>query len=124
MGSNHNGGDGFGGTAERIMEMGIGMALAGQMGRMVNQTMAETMQNPHAQAPAAAPQRLYYASLEGRQAGPFSETEIVRLINEKRIVKETLVWRQGMPQWKAAQDVPEILRIIALGPPPLAGGAQ
>ncbi|GHT85424.1 hypothetical protein FACS1894137_09680 [Spirochaetia bacterium] len=67
MGCNHDGGDGFGGTAERIMEMGIGMALAGQMGRMVNETMAHTMQSPPAQAPA--PQRLYYAGLEGRQNG-------------------------------------------------------
>ncbi|GHV11282.1 hypothetical protein FACS189491_02230 [Spirochaetia bacterium] len=118
MECNHNDGDGFGNTAERFMEMGIGMALAGQMGRMVNQTMAPAVQAPPMQA---LPQRLYYAGLEGRQAGPFSETEIVRLINEKRIARETLVWHQGMKEWKQAQDVPEILRIITLGPPPLEG---
>ncbi|GHV79291.1 hypothetical protein AGMMS49944_10820 [Spirochaetia bacterium] len=122
MGCDHQGGDGSGGTAERFMEMGIGMALARQMGQMVNQTMAQTMQNPPAQTPT--PQRLYYAGLEGRQAGPFSETEIVRLINEKRIARETLVWSQGMKEWKQAQDVPEILRIIALGPPPFEGGTK
>ena len=114
MGCNHNDGDGFGGTAERFVEMGIGMTLAGQMSRMMNNVMAETPPPP-----ASGPERLYYAAIDGRQAGPFTETELVRLINEKRIVKETLVWHQGMNQWKPAQDVPEILRIIALSPPPL-----
>jgi hypothetical protein len=119
MSCDHNDscGNGFGGTAERFMEMSIGMALGGQMARMMNQTMAETMRP--AQNPAGSPQRIYYAALEGRQAGPFSETEIVRLINEQKITRETPLWCQGMTQWKAARDVPEILRIIALGPPPL-----
>lgn len=107
--------NGFGSTAERFMEIGIGMNLARQMGRMMNQTMAESPP----QNPSTGPQRLYYASLDGKQAGPFSETEIVRLINDKKITRETLVWHQGMNQWKPAGDVPEILRIIALSPPPL-----
>jgi hypothetical protein len=117
MSCNHNGscGSGFGGTMEHFMEMSMGMALGRQMVQMMNQTMAEAARTPPAQNPAGGSQRLYYAALEGRQAGPFSETEILRLINEKRIGRETLVWRQGMTQWKAAQDVPEILRIIALG---------
>jgi hypothetical protein len=116
-------GNSFGFSAERLIEFGIGMSLANQFTRMMNQTMAETMQQwpSTMHAPGGLPPRLYYAALDGRQAGPFSETEIVRLINDKRIVKETLVWHQGMTEWKAAQDVPEILRIIALSPPPFEG---
>ena len=113
--------DRFGDTAERWAEMGIGMALAGQMGRVMNQTMAESMPKPAREQGAS--ERLYYAAIDGRQAGPFSETEIVRLIGDKKLVKETLVWHQGMAQWKQAQDVPEILRIITLSPPPFEGGA-
>jgi len=117
---NGSGGNGFGGTAERMMELGIGMSLAGQMSRMMNQTMADTMQTPPpAQNQAAGPQRLYYAAVDGKQAGPFSETELGRLINEKRITKDTLVWHQGITHWKPAQDVPEIMRILVLMPPPL-----
>jgi hypothetical protein len=112
--------DSFGDTAERWAEMGIGMALAGQMGRVMNQAMAESMPKP-AQGQGDSG-RLYYAVIDSRQAGPFSETEIVRLIGDKKLVKETLVWHQGMAQWKQAQDVPEILRIITLTPPPFEGG--
>ena len=117
--NNNCGGNGFGGTAERFMEMGIGMTMAGQMSRMMNQAMSEAMKPAEAKESANVPQRLYYAAIDGKQAGPFSETEIARLINEKRIVKETLVWHQGLAQWKPAEDVPEIMRIMVLTPPPL-----
>jgi len=110
-------------NVERLIEFGMSAAIAGQVIRTMNDTMGNTLQQWPAsmQAPtqAAAPARLYYAALEGKQAGPFSETEIVRLINDRRVTKDSLVWHQGMTEWKKAEDVPEILRIIALSPPPL-----
>ena len=113
-------------SMDRLLEFGMSAAVAGQVMRNMNQTMNETMQpwpanmKPGAAMPSTAPpSHLYYVALEGRQAGPFSETEIVRLVNEKRINKDTLVWHQGMPAWKRAEDLPEMLRIIALAPPPL-----
>ena len=58
-------------------------------------------------------------SIEGKQAGPFSEEEIARLICEGKVDKTTYVWRPGMPQWARAENVPEVLKIVALTPPPL-----
>ena len=120
--------DNSGFSMDRLLEFGMSAAVAGQVMRNMNQTMGETMQPwpstmrpgaPMPNAGAMPPSHLYYAALEGKQAGPFSETEIIRLVNEKRITKETLVWHQGMPAWKKAEDLPEMLRIIALAPPPL-----
>ena len=110
-------------SVERLIEFGMSAAVASQVLKTMNQTMSETMQQwpSTMKAPNQGPSRLYYAALEGKQAGPFSETEIVRLINDKKIVKETLIWHQGLSAWKPAEDVPEILRIIALTPPPLEG---
>jgi hypothetical protein len=106
---------------ERFMEMSMGLAMGNQMAHTMGQTMSTMLSSQPAQQPAAAapPSTLYYAAIEGRQAGPFLETELVRLINDNKIRRETLVWHQGMPQWKAAQDVPELLRIFTLTPPPL-----
>jgi hypothetical protein len=104
---------------ERFMEMSMGLAMGNQMAHAMGQTMNNAFSHPTPQTAAPAQSRLYYAALDGRQAGPFSETEIVRLINDNKIRRETLVWHQGMPQWKAAQDVPELLRIFTLTPPPL-----
>ena len=110
-------------NVERLIEFGMSAAVASQVLKTMNQTMSETMQQwpSTMKAPYSAPSRLYYAALEGKQAGPFSETEIVRLINDKKITKETLIWHQGMSTWKKAEEVPEVLRIIALSPPPLEG---
>ena len=105
----------------RLMEFGMSAAVAGQVMRTMNQTMSETMQPWPAsmKGQGMPPSFLYYVALEGKQAGPFTEPEIIRLVNEKRITKDTLVWHQGMPAWKRAEDLPEMLRIIALAPPPL-----
>ncbi|MCL2007972.1 MAG: DUF4339 domain-containing protein [Treponema sp.] len=117
MGSN----TGF--SMDRLLEFGMNAAVAGQVMRNMNQTMSETMQpwpaSMKGPGTTMPPSHLYYVALDGKQAGPFSETEIIRLVNEKRITKDTLVWHQGMPAWKRAEDLPEMLRIIALAPPPL-----
>jgi hypothetical protein len=65
----------------------------------------------------AAPQ-FYYAMIEGNQAGPFSEQELSRLIAEKKVVKETYIWKPGLPKWEIAEKLPEILKLVALAPPP------
>jgi hypothetical protein len=110
-------------SMDRLIEFGMGMAVARQMVRSMNETMA-TMRVPGAgnPMPQSAPvQRIYYAVLGGKQAGPFSETEIVRLIADKKLSKETYVWYPGLAAWKTAENVPEVLRLVALTPPPLGG---
>jgi hypothetical protein len=108
-----------GSTMEHFMEMGMGLAMGNQMAQAMGQTMTNVLSQTQAGQTAPPPSRLYYAAIEGRQAGPFSETELARLINDKKIGRETLMWYQGMAQWKAVQDVPELLRIFTLAPPPL-----
>lgn len=48
--------------------------------------------------------RYFYIDAEGKQKGTFSPDEL-RLENVKR---ETLVWTQGMEQWKRAAEVAEL----------------
>ena len=59
-----------------------------------------------------------YAMIEGKQAGPFSEQELARLIAEKKVLKETYIWMPSLPSWKMAEQVPEVLKLVALAPPP------
>jgi hypothetical protein len=108
-------------SIDRLVEFGMSMAIARQMVQSMNQTMAD-MRIPGAGNPMPAPpQRMYYAVLDGKQAGPFSETEIVRLINDRKLSKETYVWHTGLREWKTAENVPEIVRLVALAPPPIGG---
>jgi hypothetical protein len=107
-------------SIDRLVEFGMGMAMAQQMVKTMNETMT-TMHIPGVQNPMGPqrtmPQQVYYAVFEGKQAGPFSETEIVRLIADKKLSKETLVWHPGLVDWKTAENIPEILRLVALTPP-------
>jgi hypothetical protein len=112
-------------SMDRLVEFGLGMGIAQQMVQTMNQTMAN-MRIPGAGNPLNGglprpPERVYYAVLEGKQAGPFSETELARLINDRKAGKETYVWSPGMREWKTVESVPEVLRLVALAPPPVGG---
>lgn len=105
-------------SINRLVEFGMGIAVAQQMVNTMNSAMTN-MQVPGSMNPmqTAAPQ-FYYAMLEGNQAGPFSEQELSRLIAEKKVVKETYIWMPSLPNWKIAEQIPEVLKLVALTPPP------
>ena len=117
-------------SMDRLIEFGLGMSMARQMMRLMNESM-ENFQIPSAPKPLqhqsiyvqqVNPVRpaSYYFCIDGSTAGPFSESEVAQLIAAKRINKETLAWIEGMPQWDKIENVPAILRIVALTPPPLS----
>ncbi|GHV25393.1 hypothetical protein FACS189498_3560 [Spirochaetia bacterium] len=66
----------------------------------------------------AQQQQLFYAAIDGRQAGPFQLTEISRLVGAGSIRKDTLVWRQGLAAWQSAAATPEIAGLFPAVPPP------
>ena len=102
----------------RLVEFGISLAVAQQMVQTMNQAMTN-MQVPGAMnSMQSAPQQFYYAIIEGKQAGPFSEQELSRLIAEKKVVKETYIWKPGLANWEIAEKLPEVLKLVALAPPP------
>ena len=106
-------------SINRLVEFGMGLAIAQQMVKTMNQSI-ETMKVPgsFATAPQQAPM-LFYAVIDDKQMGPLSEQEIAQLIREKKIVNETYMWKFGMQAWEIAEKIPEIVRLVALTPPPL-----
>ena len=105
-------------SINRLVEFGMGMAVAQQMVNTMNSAMT-SMHVPGSmnQMQTVAPQ-FYYVIIEGNQSGPFSEQELSRLITEKKVVKETYIWKPGLPKWEMAEKLPEILKLVALAPPP------
>jgi uncharacterized RDD family membrane protein YckC len=53
----------------------------------------------------------------GQQAGPVSEDELRRLVQDGRITDDTLVWRDGMANWQAYGTV-RIQSAAPMPPPP------
>lgn len=104
---------------DKLVEFGMSVAVAGQMMSAMNQSLNQ-MQIPGAgKAMPASPDNIYFAVIDGNQSGPYSLAELSRLISEKKIVKETYIWKPGMSQWELAENVGEVLRLVAITPPPV-----
>lgn len=105
-------------SIDRLVEFGMGMALAQQMVKTMNESMTN-MHIPGAMNSMEKPkEKFFYALIEGNQAGPFSDQELARLIVEKKVSKETYIWMPSMPNWKMAKQIPDVLKLVALTPPP------
>ena len=105
-------------SMDRLLEFGMGMGIAQQMIKTMNESMT-SMHVPGAMNPMGqVKQNLFYVVIEGNQIGPLSESELSRLIGEKKVAKETYVWMPGMTNWQIAENVPEVLKLVALSPPP------
>ncbi len=105
-----------GGNAAAGMGMGMGFAMANQMGQV--------MQSPQMGGAGMAPPPIpgsvsYFAALEGQQVGPLDMQTLQSKVSSGEIGRATLVWKQGMQQWTAAEQVVELSRLFVNSPPPL-----
>ncbi|HYR01924.1 MAG TPA: DUF4339 domain-containing protein, partial [Syntrophobacteria bacterium] len=55
----------------------------------------------------------------GKQAGPFDRKTIIGYIQKGAITKETLMWKEGMAEWKGAALFGEFEPLFRTTPPPL-----
>lgn len=108
-------------SIDRLVEFGMSAAIAQQMVNSMNQTMQQMYVPGSIQSmpQPTAPQPVFYVGIDGQQVGPLNEQELARLVTEKRINKDTLGWMPGMPAWKPVAEIPAILKVIALTPPPM-----
>jgi membrane protease subunit (stomatin/prohibitin family) len=112
-----------GGTAGAGMGMGMGFVLAQQMGGMMSPQMggqqAPAQQTGAMPPPMPAAVQYFYAA-NGQQAGPVSFEQLRALFAGRTVNKDTLVWKQGMSDWKPINEVEE-LKVFLGGntPPPL-----
>ena len=111
-----------GGTAGAGMGMGMGFVLAQQMGSMMGGSMGQQQAFPTAASAATPPpmpsQVLYYYALNGAQQGPVTLDQLRALFAGRTINRESLVWKQGMANWTALQEVEELKSFLGGSTPP------
>ena len=100
---------------EKMMELGIGMSMIQQMPAMINSVMPQ----PNAQGTTPTPppikeQSQAYLAVDGTQAGPFSDEELVKLAQNSLLTPETLVWKAGMASWMPASQVSAVNKLFIL----------
>ena len=107
-------------SVDRLIEFGLGMGIAQQMVGMMNQYM-QSMYVPGSiqSMPKPMPQT-YYVAIDGQQVGPLNDSELSQMISHKQVTKDSLGWVPGMVSWQPIEQIPAILKVIALTPPPLS----
>ena len=113
---------GNGGMNPAGMMTGImmGGAMGSQMAGMMN-GMGQQMQNAM-NTPPPMPNSAYYIAVNGQQSGPFNTAQLQQMAQNGEITRQTLVWKNGMPQWAEAGNVPELSSLFAAQtPPPVPG---
>lgn len=111
-------------SLDRLMEFGMGMAVAQQMMNTMNHCMASVQLpgqppmvssapaiSPAVSAPAPAPPLPaagYHLCVNGTVAGPFAPNELDTLAKARTLTADTLVWKPGMEGWEQAQNVAEV----------------
>lgn len=105
-----------GGGGRAGMDLGMGIALAGQM----------MNQQHHAPAMAAPPPlptaQQWYFGINGQNVGPLTLEVARQLVAMGQLKADTLAWTTGMTSWTPAGQVPSLTALFgAGGPPPLPG---
>ncbi|MBO5216901.1 MAG: DUF4339 domain-containing protein [Alistipes sp.] len=91
-------------SLERLMEFGMSMAVAQQMIATMNHSIG-SMTVPGVNQPFCE-QVEYYAVIDGKQAGPFTEENLQQLAQKGTLASDTLMWHRGLSGWRRACDIP------------------
>ena len=105
-------------TVDRLVEFGLGMAVANHLVNTFNENM------PHHQSASLnkgeTSNSLHitnvYLEYLGKPIGPLDGREILKFHKDGMLTKDTLAWMPGMSKWEKIENIPLILKIIALSP--------
>jgi membrane protease subunit (stomatin/prohibitin family) len=95
---------------------GMGMGMMGQMGNAFQnqQFNGGTGQN----TPPPPPIIQFFVAVNGAQTGPFSIQQLQAMAVSGQFNRQSLVWKQGMAGWLAAETQPELSAVFSAVPPP------
>lgn len=98
------------GLAGAGVGMGAGFAMANQFAQ------GFTQNTPPPIPPSGVS---FFVALNNQQAGPFDLETLKQMISQGQILRETLVWKSGMPTWASAVSQQELENHFSQIPPPL-----
>ena len=104
-------------SIDRLVEFGLSMAVSQQMITSMNQAIQQMHIPGSIQLMPVS--TVFYVVLEGKSVGPLGEFEFTKLLESGKVNKDTLAWVPGMASWKPIAEIPAILKLVALAPPPI-----
>ena len=110
----------MGDTMGAGMGMGMGFGMGNVMGNMTgNMNTGNQTRQSGSSAPPPVPQSIeYFVLIENKQNGPHTLGNLESMINQNKIVRNTLVWRQGMSDWGKISEQDDLKQLLERIPPP------
>jgi hypothetical protein len=110
-----------GGGSADAMVLGAGVAMGQKMAEAISPRAPTGGPGGGAPPPLPATAPRYFLGLGGQQVGPLDMNGLRQEIQQGRLLRSTLVWRDGMSSWEPAERVPEVSSLFpsAGSPPPL-----
>ncbi len=102
-----------GGSMGQAMGAGMGFAMANQFAQQ-----QQTNQSGQGTPPPPPPVAQFHVYLNGQQMGPYGMPQLQQMVQSEQLTREILVWRQGLANWTAAGQVPELANLFGATPPP------
>jgi membrane protease subunit (stomatin/prohibitin family) len=123
------GNEGMGGAFAGI---GAGLAVGQAIGGMAAQQMGPAagfgapqpppMGGPPPFVSPATPAYQYHAHVNGQQIGPYGFAQLQQAAASGQLRPDTPMWREGLPGWTPAKQLPELAPLFGPpGPPPFGG---
>ncbi len=97
--------------------MGVGMGMGNMMTNMFNQTGMNNQTN--GTVPPPPPIIQFHVVVNGAQAGPFNLQQLQAMAASGQLNKTSLVWKNGLANWLAADTQPELAALFMNVPPPI-----
>jgi membrane protease subunit (stomatin/prohibitin family) len=118
------------GTTGMGMGLGMGVGMGNMMGNMMGNAMMgnqQQQQQQQQQAPVNMPPPMpqavqYFVAVNGQQAGPFNEQQLLQMAQSGQLTRESLIWKNGMAGWLQAGQVNEVSNVFGSVPPPMPPG--
>jgi len=101
--------------------LGLGFGIGNQMGNLTNNLnvgQIQQSQSPQTPPPPPVQNIQYFVLINNQQNGPYSIDSIRLLINQGQISKETLVWKEGMTEWRNIIEQNDLKSLFISVPPP------
>ena len=120
MGANGAGDVNLGGAGFNPTTMMAGMAVGGAVGQNIADVINNTM-NPNQSnvTPPPVPTLMFFVAVNGTSTGPYDIPTLTQMAKNGQFNGQSLVWRQGMPQWQLASNVNELADVLTNAIPPI-----
>lgn len=104
--------------ATMMASMAVGGAVGQNIASTINNIMSGNNQSLHnVSVTTFAQKEEYYLAVDGKAIGPFDVRTLKEMVKSGQFSKDSLIWKEGMTDWKTAKDVDELKIVFNIMPP-------